>query len=314
MPRVLRRRWGRSIRVIAIIQAFNEERFIAGCIEHLRKQGVDVYLIDDASTDDTVAIAERYLGKGVLEIEQLPPHEVHDWREICRHKERLAERLDADWLMHHDADEIRISSTRRQSLVQALQELDEAGYNAVNFQEFTFIPTLEQPDHDHPHFERTMRSYYAFAPFQPHRLNTFKRQGGPVELAWSGGHQVRFEGLKAAPASLYMRHYQFLSRDHAIRKYIRHRPFAAHTVAAGWHSFRLSLRAEMIRLPSSRALLRYRGDHRLDGSAPRRTHVLDDLVAVMKNLEAARAAASPNRSMPTSASTVPSGARRALDC
>ena len=279
MAPVLRRAFGRRMRIIAIVQAFNEQRFIARCIDHLRGQGVGVYLIDDASTDGTVAIAERFLGRGVIAIEQLGSHAVHDWREICVRKERLAEQLDADWLIHHDADEIRISSAPRQSLAEALRRFDQAGYNAVNFQEFTFIPTREAPDHDHPHFDRTMRSYYAFAPIQPHRLNAFKRQDGPVELAWSGGHQVRFDGLRPAPVSLYMRHYLFLSREHAIRKYVGHRPFAAHTVAAGMHGFRPKLRPEMIVLPSSRTLLSYRGDHLLDGSAPRRTHVLDDLVA-----------------------------------
>jgi glycosyltransferase involved in cell wall biosynthesis len=268
-----------AVRVVAIIQVYNERRFIAGCIEHLRAQGVDVYLIDDASTDDTVAIAERYLGRGVIAIESLPPHEVHDWREICRRKERLAETLDADWLIHHDADEIRVAAASRRSLVDALVEFDEAGYNAVNFLEFTFVPTREEPDHDHPYFQRTMRSYYAFAPRFPARLNAFKRQDGPVELAWSAGHQVRFDGLTIAPRSLYMRHYLFLSRRHAIEKYVRHRPFARETVAAGWHSFRTTLQPEMIQLPPAGDLLTYRGDQRLDPSAPRRSHILDDLVA-----------------------------------
>jgi glycosyltransferase involved in cell wall biosynthesis len=266
------------MRVVAIIQAFNEERFVARCIEHLREQGVFVYFIDDASSDATLTIAERYLGRGVIEIERLSPHDDHNWREICRRKEDLATRIDADWLIHHDVDEFRISPGRGQSLVDALGQFDKAGYNAVNFQEFTFVPTLEAPDHDHPEFERTMRSYYAFAPFHPHRLNAFKRQDGPVELAWSGGHQVRFEGLAPAPVSLYMRHYLFLSREHAIRKYVRHRPFAAETLAAGWHSFRPRLRPEMIVLPPARNLLRYRGDRKLDASAPRVRHVLDDLV------------------------------------
>jgi glycosyltransferase involved in cell wall biosynthesis len=267
------------MRVVAMIQTYNERRFIAGCIEHLRGQGVDVYLIDDASTDDTVAIAERYLGRGVIAIECLPPHEVHDWREICRRKERLADTLDADWLIHHDADEIRVAVAPRRSLAQALAEYDEAGYNAVNFLEFTFVPTRESPDHDHSFFQRTMRSYYAFAPRFPARLNAFKRQDGPIELAWSGGHQVRFDGLAMAPRSLYMRHYLFLSHQQAIEKYVRHRPFARETIAAGWHSFRPKLQPEMIELPRASDLLTYHGDARLDASEPRRTHLLDDLVA-----------------------------------
>ncbi len=268
-----------AVRVVAIVQAYNEGRFIAGCIEHLRAQGVGVYLIDDASTDDTVAIAERYLGRGVIAIECLPPHEVHDWGQICRRKEQLADSIDSDWLIHHDADEIRIAGTPRRSLAQALAECDEAGYNAVNFLEFTFVPTRESPDHDHFDFQRTMSSYYAFAPRFPARLNAFKRQDGPVELAWSAGHQVRFDGLTMAPRSLYMRHYLFLSRRHAIEKYVHHRPFARETIAAGWHSFRPKLQPEMIELPGAGDLLTYRGDESLDPSRPRRTHVLDDLVA-----------------------------------
>jgi glycosyltransferase involved in cell wall biosynthesis len=45
------------MRVIALLAAYNEERFIAGCIEHLFQQSVDVYLIDNSSTDNTVTIA-----------------------------------------------------------------------------------------------------------------------------------------------------------------------------------------------------------------------------------------------------------------
>jgi glycosyltransferase involved in cell wall biosynthesis len=274
------------MRVVAIVQAYNASRFVKACIEHLRAQGVAVYLIDDASTDGTADIAERYLGRGVIEIERLAPHEVHDWHAICRRKERLAADLDADWLIHHDVDEFRVTGKRRQSLAQALDRADAAGHNAVNFLEFTFVATREAPDHDHPHFTRTMRSYYAFAPGFPHRLNAFKRQDGPVELAWSGGHRVRFPGLRMAPGSLYMRHYLYLSAAHAIEKYVRHRPFAEHTVALGWHGFRAKLRPEMIELPSAATLRSYRGDTRLDPSTPRRTHLLDDIVAEMSAVPA----------------------------
>src|SRR4029079_8936485 len=54
-----------AMRALALIAAYNEERFIGGCLEHLFSQGVEAYLCDNDSTDRTVAIAERYLGAGL---------------------------------------------------------------------------------------------------------------------------------------------------------------------------------------------------------------------------------------------------------
>ena len=37
------------MRVVAIVAARNEERFITGCLEHLLRQGVQAYLIGRSS-------------------------------------------------------------------------------------------------------------------------------------------------------------------------------------------------------------------------------------------------------------------------
>src|SRR3712207_8599948 len=98
-----------QMRVVAILAAYNEERFLAGCLEHLFEQGVDAYLIDNESTDRTVEIAERYLGRGLIGIENIPRAAgVFSWRPIIRRKEELAATLEADWFMHADPDEIRL--------------------------------------------------------------------------------------------------------------------------------------------------------------------------------------------------------------
>ena len=62
------------------------------------------------------------------------------------------------------------------TLVEAIAEVERLGYNAINFQEYTFVPTVEAPDHDHACFLKTMRHYYAFLPSFPDRLNVWKRQ------------------------------------------------------------------------------------------------------------------------------------------
>ncbi|MFZ1643234.1 MAG: glycosyltransferase [Candidatus Contendobacter sp.] len=261
------------MRVIALLATYNEERFISACLDHLVRQEVEVYLIDNESRDRTVAIAERYQGQGVIAIETFPRHGRYSWRPILERKEQLAARLEADWFIHLDTDEIRLPPCSDLTLAQALADVDSQGYNAVNFMEFTFVPTRQNPDHDHPDFQNTMRRYYPFLPSFPHRLNAWKSQPGPIELAWSGGHRVRFPGLRLYPVSFPMRHYLFLSVPHAIQKYVQ-QSYDPVEVATGWHRARAQLQAEHIRLQDELELLPYLSDDRLDPANPRKKHPL----------------------------------------
>ena len=272
------RRWRKkdSVRVVAILATHNEERFIAGCLESLIGQGVEVYLIDNCSTDRTVEIAGRYLGRGLIDIETFPRAEgVYKWRSILERKEQLATTLEADWFMHVDADEVRLPPRSARTLAQTLAEVETQGYNAVNFLEFTFVPTREAPDHDHPRFWETMRWYYPFLRRFPHRLNAWKRQPERVELAPSGGHRVSFPGLRMYPESFKMRHYLFLSVPHAIGKYVG-RSYDSAEVEKGWHGWRARLIAEKIELPSQKELRFYTSDDELDPSNPRTRHVSEE--------------------------------------
>ena len=254
------------MKIVAILQTYNEQRFIGGCLDHLAEQGISAYLVDNESTDETVAIAERRLGQNLVGIEMLPRDGHFALRSQLARKEQLAQSLDADWLIHLDADEFRTSSLPRQSLAQAIAEADTAGFNAVNFIEFIFMPTLESPDHDHADFVRTMRHYYPYLPRTPHRLNAWKRQEGPIELA-GGGHLVRFPGLQMSPQSMYTRHYLFLSVAHAGRKFGPNR-YDPDEVAHGWHRWRVQVEPAKIELHSQSELRTYVADHLLDPSEP----------------------------------------------
>jgi Glycosyl transferase family 2 len=259
-------------RVIALLATFNEERFIEGCLDHLIHQGVDVYIIDNSSTDATVQIAKRFQRRGLLGLERIPRESVFDLGNLLVRKEELAASLDADWFMHHDADEIRLAPGRDRTMLEAISEVDSQGYNAVNFMEFTFVPTREQPNHDHPHFRKTMRWYYPFTPRFPHHVKLWKRQPGPVGLADSAGHRVSFPDLRLAPESFVMKHYQFLSVEHAARKYERR--YNPEALRKGWHHQRDKFRVDRVVLPSQDELHEFVDDDHLDTSSPRRTHIL----------------------------------------
>lgn len=273
------------MRVIALLAVHNEERFLGACLDHLASQGVESYVIDNGSTDRTATIAQEH--PGVIGTETFPRHEdVYTWAPLLRRKEELALELEANWFMHIDADEIRLAPRQDQTLVQALSDVDRAGFNAVNFFEFTFIPTREAPDHDHPEFQQTMRFYYPFEKRPLWQLKAWKRQSVRVDLASSAGHTVSFPGLAMAPHKFPMRHYLFLSREHAIRKYVR-RHYDPGEVARGWSGWRPFLQPEMIRLPSEAELRTYRGDARLDPSDAWTEHYLEKIWRLLDERESA---------------------------
>lgn len=262
------------MRVIALLATYNEERFIRSCLEHLLGQGVYVYLIDNCSTDRTLRIAREYLGRGLIGIETFPRSSgVYRWQAILKRKDELARTLEADWFMHVDADEIHLPPRADQTLAEAFAEVEEAGYNAVDFQEFVFVPTREYPDHDHPDYRRTMRWYYPFNPSSsPRLMRAWQRQKELVGLGKRGGHKLDFPGMRLYPLKFLMKHYLFLSTRHILHKY-GNRNFEKAEIERGWHGWRARLKAERILLPSQDELKTDTPGEELDSSDPRKAHV-----------------------------------------
>jgi glycosyltransferase involved in cell wall biosynthesis len=261
------------MRVVALLAAYNESRFIDELIRHYSSQNVEIYLIDNCSTDGTPDIARRYYGHGVCGIETLPRDGVFRLRRLLERKEALAKSIEAQWFVHLDADEFFLPPADHRTLPEAFEAVERDGYNVVNFQEFTFTPTVESPDHDHPDFRQTMLWYYPFLPKPVNGMRAWKAQTGRVELAWSGGHHLRFPGLSLFPRSFSMLHCQFLSIPHVIEKYVN-KSFDEGELQDGWHGWRARLRPEQIKLPSESELRRYVVGRALDASNPRKRHFL----------------------------------------
>lgn len=259
---------------MALLAAYNEERFIGGCLDHLIEHGVEAYLIDNSSTDRTVEIAERYLRSGLIGIETLPRSEgIHRWKVILKRKEELAASIEADWFMHMDPDEIRLPPRPEQTLAEAFAEVDEAGYNAVNFLEYTFIPTRESPEHDHPDFQKTMRWYYPLLKHFPNQMKAWKRQT-KISLAQSGGHKAQFPGVCMYPEPFKMKHYQFLSLEQARITYLEKKRYAEGDPIG--NTWRGRVIEERMGLPSESELNYYTSDGELSLFRPRTRHVMED--------------------------------------
>ncbi len=251
----------------------NEELYLPRVLEHLYNQGIEVCLIDNGSTDSSLEIAREYLGKRITRIEQLPYTGVFEWREVLRHKERLAKEIDADWYIHHDADEIREApSPTYTTLYEGIYNVDRMGYNAIDFDEFVFTPTTDEEHFEGTDYVNEMRYYYFFQPGPLRRVNAWKNLRRRIDLKNWGGHQILFRGRKIYPEKFILRHYIILSRAHAIKKY-GERVYSKYEVEKlHWHIGRTGFQIDHLNFPKKENLCCIDTDY-WDRSHPQRDHL-----------------------------------------
>jgi hypothetical protein len=255
------------VKIVAILAARNEERFIGFTIRRLFEQGVHSYVIDNGSTDRTAEIVRSLLGCEVVGMEIMPYDGCFRWTSILKRKEQLHQLLGADWYIHHDPDCMLQAPKPWATLAEGFEAVDRAGDNALDFAEFLFMPTGPEDGHDNDRFAGEMRQYVHFAPRPEDRVIAWKNTGISVNLTWSGGHQVNFDGRRIHPQKFILRHYLALSPEHAVRKYVERR-FDPAEVARGWHGKRATIRPEQFRYPEPDQLRELTDDNTWDTSKP----------------------------------------------
>ncbi len=230
-----------DFKVMAIMTAYNEEDVIEASIGKLIAQGVEVYLIDNWSTDATAERAERYLGHGLAGLEKFPPQgppPYYEWGRLLGRVEELSSTLEADWFIHHDADEARLSPWPGVSLRDGLYRVDAMGYNAIDHAVLNFQPTGEGFPNG-ADFEAHL-NYFEFGGFAGHfnQKKAWKDLGYKVDLRSTAGHEVKFPGRKVYPFHFLLKHYPARSAEHGERKVFHDRKARWDPAerAAGWHS------------------------------------------------------------------------------
>ena len=224
--------------VVAIIAAYNEEDIIEACLDHLHRQGIDSYLLDDGSTDETVERARPFVGKGLIAIEPLAQTTPATFSldRILARKEALAQSLQASWFINHDADEFRDSLWSELDLRQAIERVDRMGWNAIDFEIFTIHPVgdpvtaLADPSQPPPWY--SPGAYYDRL-----QVRAWKRTLGPIDLRTTAGHDVMFEARSVFPLRFPMRHYPVRSQTQGARKVFQERlpRFDKNERGRGWH-------------------------------------------------------------------------------
>lgn len=230
--------------ICAIVCVRNESRYLEGLISHLHDQGVDIAFIDNESTDGSREIIDSHLGKNVLSVRNLPYHGAFSLSDQLQAKAEVEKGLTHDWVMHVDADEILHPSTEGLRLTDVARRADAAGANAVNFEEFVFLPPAGQ-DLTYKNAHLDIKLYYHFAPTFQRLIRLYRRAQGLDNRA-AGGHRLKGNPI-IYPQNQVLRHYIGLDQTHLLEKYIG-RVFDEAELKKGWHGNRVGLTDKMLSL------------------------------------------------------------------
>jgi hypothetical protein len=74
-----------------------------------------------------------------------------------------------------DADEIREAPPPYSTLREGLEGADREGFNAVNFDEFVFLPTSEEESFEGTDYVASMEYYYFFEPRPLRQVKAWKK-------------------------------------------------------------------------------------------------------------------------------------------
>jgi glycosyltransferase involved in cell wall biosynthesis len=263
----------KHISCAAILAARNEAAHIRRALKNYIHQGIDVVVVDNGSTDETVRECMGFLGHGLLGIEHRAWEGAFNLSAQLDAKEAIIQNLPHEWVIHADADEWLQSPVAGESLIAGISRLSAAGYNAINFEEFVFLPN---PGGDFAplEYEKKFLDYYYFASAANRLMRAWKR-ADQLGNKTTGGHGLT-GNIRLAPDTFILRHYIVLSFRHALMKYSGRR-FSETDLKKGWHGNRLNLSANKLILPDTDSLkhLPSWDSKEFDRSAPKHTHFWD---------------------------------------
>jgi hypothetical protein len=231
----------RSVRVAAVINVFNEQDILPEVVTHLVNQGVEVHLVDNWSTDGSFELGQSLQQQGlcrkVFRFPEVPTSE-YEWARLLEHSERYAASLNVDWVMHHDADEIRYSPWHGTTLAEAFAHIDQLGYNAVDFTVIDFRFVSASRNSSPPYQDSLNRFEFGRRPGHFLQIKAWKSTKGAVVLAASGGHEACFSQRRVFPLKFLMKHYPLRTEAQAKRKVFKERlpRIKTEQQQRGWHT------------------------------------------------------------------------------
>lgn len=193
------------MKLVMTMMVRDEADIVEPMLEHHLAQGVDQLIVtDNASTDGTTEILQRYADRGLIDLRHDPVHRKQQGAVVTEMARDAARRYDADWVINADADEFWLPVDRSLTLRDVVPNLDPA------MQAFTadVIDMIGAPAKEGTGLQRlmyrdlrsqdSMNRVGVFAHATPDAVHV----GDPEIVVHQGNHFVSLASHGAPPESL----------------------------------------------------------------------------------------------------------------
>ncbi len=249
-----------TMKIVGMLPVFNDEDIIQEVIEHLLSQGINLVVLDNGSTDKTYEICKKFVGKGVLQLNQYKSDH-YDWSTILRMLYDMALRESPDWVLRSDSDEFLESGMKNITLKQAIEKVESKGYNLIQFDTFDFFMTDD--DNNNAKSVRKRLRYYSWTADFDYRA--WKVVPG-IRVEDAGGHYPIFPQevkYRIYPKKFVERHYKFRSQSQWEKNLKDRLPRIKDTAESkiGWHDhYKKIMKYDNALIVDSKNLTRYNED------------------------------------------------------
>ena len=212
-------------KALALMTTHNEEDVIEQSIAALFDQGLDVFVVDDNSTDGTIEKLEaiaRSTSRLTLDKTTRKDAKFYDRKILFSALLDQADRAATygyEWMMYVDPDEIRCSPWPGITLSSAFAHAERLGYSAVDFTVADFRYAKGQHMTSAPYESQMPRFEFGLRHGHFIQIKAWRHFSGlPVALYPSAGHDAHFASRRVFPLKFLLKHYPLRGPEHARKK------------------------------------------------------------------------------------------------
>jgi glycosyltransferase involved in cell wall biosynthesis len=245
--------------MLGLMAVFNEADILGQSLQYHIDAGFEFLVIDNGSTDDSRAIAESYVGRGVIGIREIVT-QTYRWAHLLDALLEWSETFHPRWCFLVDADTFLEPPCHGQALAQAVAEVEADGCNVINFDHFEFWPTGEERAGVTDVRQRL--PYYTWADERQEK-GWFGCPG--TRNSRLGGHSIDFPPSvvkRVYPRNFVLRHYRIRSYEHGVRKVFSERLPRFAGEPSKWHTHYTGFRGDRcyFEIPKQRLTRRVEGE------------------------------------------------------